>query len=283
MSSIKEQLEGQTTKLASRQTKIKDHPSVLSNYEDGSLYNVPIEQIKPNPDQPRQYFGQKALKELAQSIKQNGILQPVIIRRGDDGVIFLVAGERRLRAAKEADLEEIPSIFTNGNPAEIALIENLQRENLNPIEEAEALDRMIQQHDYTQEQLSNIIGKSRVTVTETLSLNNLPDQIKKECRRGDIYPKRLLRQIARQKTPKGMISLFNKAKKENLKSDQVKEIVKKEKRAPSEIAISRAISLKKSLNNINSDAIKEPEKSQLKTELNDLKNLIDQINPLLSE
>ena len=116
-------------KLPMKRKKVDDHPADLNYYENGGFYHVDINRIIPDSNQPRKYFNPDSLAELSQSIKQNGILQPVIIRMQEDKT-YLVAGERRFRAAKIAGLKKIPAIMTTGNPTEIALIENLQREAL---------------------------------------------------------------------------------------------------------------------------------------------------------
>ena len=175
----------------------------------GGVYDVPLDRIQPNPYQPRKYFDETAMAELAKSIKQNGVIQPIVLRQGDDNDLFLVAGERRLKAAQLAEMESIPAILTEGNPIEISLIENLQRENLKPVEEAEALEKMIKEFSYTQEQLAHVIGKARSTVTEILSLNRLPDPVKDECRRADIS-RRVLIEIAKKKTAEEMTALFER-------------------------------------------------------------------------
>lgn len=279
MPSIRKKLAGKKTKLARPKERLEDHPAALDNYTEGSFYIVPIEVVKPNPNQPRKYFNEESLAELTQSIKQNGVLQPVIIRRHPNGNVLLVAGERRFRAAKNAGLEEIPAILTKGNPTEISLIENLQRENLKPIEEAEALARMMDEYDYTQKQLALVIGKARTTITETLSLNKLPDGIKEECRRADTYPRRLLVEVAKQKTPQAMTALFSKTKDSNLKSDQVREITRKKtkrtQRTPAVIALDRALALTTYLGRLDLNTAEENEKIQLKAELQNLKKLID--------
>jgi ParB family chromosome partitioning protein len=252
MPSVRNKLARKESKLDKRKKKKNvgaptsaPHPAVLDNYEEGDFYNVPIHEIKANPDQPRQYFDEESLAELAESIRQKGVLQPVIIRIDEDRSVYLVAGERRLRAAREAGLDHIPAILTKGNPAEIALIENLQRENLKPVEEAEAFAHMIQEYNYTQEQLSTVVGKARTTITETLGLNRLPEEVKEECRRADIYPRRLLVEIAKQKTTKNMVALFNRVKEGNLKSDQVRKIARKPQkrsmRTPAAIVSDRAL------------------------------------------
>jgi ParB family chromosome partitioning protein len=207
----------------------EEHPVTgILGYPDGAYMTVGVREVLPNEDQPRKHFDKQALTELTRSIKEKGVLQPILIRVDrENEKVFLVAGERRLRAAKDAGLEKIPAIVTTGEPAEIALIENLQREDLNPIEEAEALSRLMDKHNYTQEKLSSVIGKDRTSVTSTLTLNRLPQEIKSQCLGPNTYPKRLLIEVARQKTPEAMHSLFNQIKQLGLKSDQVKAMVRK--------------------------------------------------------
>ena len=119
-------------------------------------------------------------------------------------------------------MDQVPAIFTKGDPAEIALIENVQRQNLNPIEEAQAYGKMIEEHHYTQEKLAKIVGKSRINITETLSLNKLPDEVKAECLRVDMFSKRSLIQVARQKTPGRMISVLKNCTKRTKRAMRLK-------------------------------------------------------------
>ena len=133
MSTTREKLAKKTSKLAQPREEHEGHPADLNDFQEGAFYQINVDLILPNPDQPRKFFDQERLAELSESIKQKGVLQPIIIRRSEDVQVYLVAGERRWRAAKIAELEKIPAILTKGNPAEIALIENLQRENLSPI------------------------------------------------------------------------------------------------------------------------------------------------------
>jgi len=278
MPSIRNKLADKKSKLANKKVKVRQHPADRdNNYQDGAFYNVEIDLIQSNPHQPRQHFDEEALAELADSIRQKGVIQPIIIRKDEDDIIYLVAGERRLRASRDAGLEKIPAILTKGNPIEIALIENLQRENLKPVEEAEAFSRMIKEYDYTQEQLAKVIGKARSTITETLSLNKLPEEIKKECRRADI-PKRTLVEITKKKTPEEMISLFNKVKSGDIKGEQVREEVrkrtKKPQRTPAAIAIEKTAILNQNLGKIDLNTVEENEKLELIRGLQNLKNLI---------
>ncbi len=146
-----------------------------------TVLELDINKIVPNEYQPRRVFKDAALQELAQSIKEKGIIQPVIVRYGDDGTYKLIAGERRLRAAKIAGLAVIPALIKEAAPQEaieLALIENIQREDLNPIETAEAFQRLINEFSLTHDNLSHRVGKDRATVTNYLRILKLPAEIR---------------------------------------------------------------------------------------------------------
>jgi len=141
---------------------------------------VRLSQIEPNRGQPRTEFDRKALEELAESISIHGVLQPIIVRPVGDGFYRIIAGERRWRASKMAGLTEIPAIVVEADEkktAEIALIENLQREDLNAVEEAKAYQTLMSEHAMTQEEIAKRIGKSRSAVANTLRLLDLPDEV----------------------------------------------------------------------------------------------------------
>lgn len=197
-------------------------------YEKGRLYQLPIVDIKPNPNQPRKYFGEEELAELTQSIKDKGVLQPILVRQ-EGPLIILVAGERRLKAAQNAGLTEIPALFIDDNPEEVALIENSLRQNLTAIEEAEAVGRLATELNYTQVQLSKILGKKAQTISDILSLNRLPVEIRDECRINPACPRRVLVEIARKKQERAMITLYNKYKDKGLTSDEVRQEAKRER------------------------------------------------------
>lgn len=198
-------------------------------FVDGEMYHLPINTVQTDPNQPRKYFDIDALTELTKSIEQHGVLEPVLFRTDEGGQLLLISGERRLRAARLARCETIPAIYKgSGNPAAIALVENLLRENLTPIEEAEALQRMIDEFNHTQQELADMLGKGRSTIAEILSLNRLPPEIREECRHSATIPRRVLVEIAKQKkTPKGMATLFRDFKVKGLTSDKVRSITRK--------------------------------------------------------
>lgn len=147
---------------------------------DNGISTLKISLIDPKSDQPRKYFDKEALEQLASSISENGVLQPILVRKYGDGRYQIIAGERRFRASKLAGLTEIPAIVLEHDDkkaAEIALIENVQREDLNPLEEALGYKALAEEYGMTQEELSSRVGKSRSAIANTLRLLDLPDEI----------------------------------------------------------------------------------------------------------
>jgi len=159
---------------------------------------VELTALRPNTHQPRKIFDDQAIEELARSIEWHGLLQPISIQSaiGGDGFI-IIAGERRVRAYKKLGRSHIEAVVVDGNPAELALIENLQREDLHPLDLAEGLARLQDEFQYKDGDLADVISKSRPTVNELLRLNTLPDCIKSECRTFDTVSKGALLQVAR--------------------------------------------------------------------------------------
>ena len=164
----------------------QDVSKVLDDIQNGDMEvesqeqsKIPIDEIRPNPYQPRKVFDEDALKELSSSIKQHGVFTPILVKKSIQGY-DLIAGERRLRASKLAGLKDIPAIivdFDDQEMMEIALLENIQREDLNVIEEAKAYEKLIQRLNYTQEQLAHRVGKSREHITNLLRLLKLPEDV----------------------------------------------------------------------------------------------------------
>jgi ParB family chromosome partitioning protein len=154
--------------------------------ESDTLVEIGVEEVEPNPNQPRKIFNSKALDELSASIKASGVIQPLIVRRQGAGY-QLVAGERRWRAARQAGLPRIPAIVrevTDAESLELALVENLLREDLNPMEEAEAFDKLLARFAWTQEELAQRIGKERSSIANALRLLRLPSPIQEDLRTG---------------------------------------------------------------------------------------------------
>ncbi|NLP16094.1 MAG: ParB/RepB/Spo0J family partition protein [Clostridiales bacterium] len=157
--------------------RITEAVEVIENVSRETL--LPVHEIEPNKSQPRKNFDEEALKELSDSIKQYGIIQPLIVQKRDK-YYEIIAGERRWRAARIAGLKEIPVIIKDYTPQEtieVALIENIQREDLNPIEEAQAYQRLIKEYQLTQEELADKVSKSRVTITNSLRLLKLDERV----------------------------------------------------------------------------------------------------------
>lgn len=164
---------------------------MLENNTDSmvSTSTLPINEIVPNKEQPRKTFDETALQELADSISQHGVLQPLLVRPLANGAYQLVAGERRWRASRLAQLKEVPVIIkelSDTEAMEIAIIENLQREDLNPIEEAEGLQSLIDKCGYTQEEVAASVGKSRPAIANALRLLRLPEEVRQMTQTGDI-------------------------------------------------------------------------------------------------
>jgi ParB family chromosome partitioning protein len=176
-----------------------------------------LDMIEPNPDQPRKSFNVEKLGELKASIERHGLLQPITVKAmegGEETKYLLVAGERRYRAFELLERETIPAIITAGDPDELALIENLQRENLNPVEEAVALKRMRDIHEWTQEQLGEALGKTKSAVSMTLKVLELPkDILDVETSQPEPLPKSILLEIARVKGAKKQKELYDAARK----------------------------------------------------------------------
>ena len=199
-----------------------------TEYKGTSKSELNISEIRPNPYQPRKEFDEAGLNELADSIRMNGVFQPILVRQSLSGY-ELVAGERRLRASKLAGKKTIPAIIVDFNDQqmmEISLLENIQRKDLTPIEEASAYDQLIRKLNYTQDELAKRIGKSRTNVTNMLRLLNLPDEIKKMVNEGKLsygHARTLLSLESEEK----MIALAEKTTKEGLSVRQLEDLCKK--------------------------------------------------------
>lgn len=162
-------------------------PSASS--QESGVQTLRISEIEPKSDQPRKYFDTESLTQLSESIAQNGLIQPIVVRESGGGFYQIIAGERRWRAAKMAGLTEIPAIIMQADAlkaAELAIIENVQREDLNPYEEADAYATLMDKFDLTQEEVASRVGKSRSAVANTMRLLDLPDEVIEMLKTGDI-------------------------------------------------------------------------------------------------
>ncbi len=160
------------------------------SYGEGNVFTCPLEKIVPQKGQPRQHFENQALDELAQSIQQHGLLEPMVVRRKKGSDQFeLIAGERRWRAAQRAGLKEALVVVrdvSSSEAFELAIVENVQREDLDPIELAEALDRLVKEHGYTQDSLAQKLGKDRSTIANALRLLRLPERVRSQVVQGEL-------------------------------------------------------------------------------------------------
>lgn len=203
----------------------KVEEKILTETPKDEIKMVKIDELRSNPYQPRKVFDETALQELAASIKEHGVFQPIIIKKSIKGY-EIIAGERRVKASKLAGLDEIPAIirdFSDDEMMEIALLENLQRENLNAIEEANAYKKLLETLELTQEQLSNRLGKSRSHITNMIGLLNLPEEVQKLLSSKEISAGHA-RIISKLENEEQQISLAKKVVDEGLSVRQLEDI-----------------------------------------------------------
>jgi len=203
----------------------------LTSYSGAAVGRmIRVDQIRPNPDQPRKSLGD--LTELTESIREKGVLEPLLVRYVPrEECYYIISGERRYHASRAAGLNEVPCIEKVADDAEtleIGLIENIQRKDLTPFEEADGLHRLATQFDYTHEDVARKIGRARSSVTETLSLLNIPEALRKRCAEQGIVSKSLLLQIARQPTEKKMHEMVHRIAQGGLTRDEARRARKEE-------------------------------------------------------
>jgi len=272
-------------------------------YEKGKLYDLPITELKPDPNQPRKSMDPEALEELTASVRTYGIIQPILFRvdggtpsgqvagespegiaeagtpYGGPGTLCIVAGERRFAAARQCGLATVPGVCVEGNSAEIALVENLLRQDLTAVEEAEALQRLKEEQKYTDEQLSDVIGKSKATISESLSLNKLPQTIRDACRQDPTVPKNVLVEIARKKQVRGMQTAYEKYQEKAKKAVEGRTKQEKGPETAADVAawLGKAVA---KLRDLDTTAWTEEEKAPFNQTLTDLQAAIQELlNP----
>jgi len=197
--------------------------------KEEQLQEIEIERIIPGEAQPRTDFDEEALKELAQSIREKGIIQPIVVSRVGDGTFRIIAGERRWRAARIAGLEKIPAVIKDVSPSEaveIALIENIQREDLDPVETASAFERLLKEFNITQEELSKRVGKDRATIANYLRILKLPDEVRQHLKKGTITMGHA-KAILSIEDPQKQIEIASMVIKKSLSVRQTEELAKK--------------------------------------------------------
>ena len=197
----------------------------LTSYSGAAVGRmIRVDEIRPNPEQPRKALGD--LRELTESVREKGVLEPLLVRFiASEGCFYIISGERRYHAARAAGLREVPCIEKSVDDAEtleIALIENIQRKDLTAFEEADGLHRLATQFEYTHEDMAKKIGRARSSVTETLSLRNIPESLRKKCIETGVTSKSLLLQIARQPTEKKMAEMLHRILQGGLTRDEAR-------------------------------------------------------------
>ena len=207
----------------------------LTSFSGASIGRmIPIDKIRPNPEQPRKALGD--LRELTDSVREKGVLEPLLVRYiPREDTYYIISGERRYHASKAAGLHELPCIEKIADDAEtleLGLIENLQRKDLTPFEEADGLCRLQEQFDYTHDDIARKIGRARSSVTETMSLRVIPDGVRKACIESGIISKSLLLQVSRQPSEKKMQEMVHRIAQGHLTRDEARRARKEEESIP---------------------------------------------------
>jgi ParB family transcriptional regulator, chromosome partitioning protein len=256
-------------------------PVKTASYEKGKLYELDLGTVQPDPEQPRKYFDEQALAELQASIVTHGVLQPILVRQDLNDGFLVVSGERRYQAAKNAGLATIPAILTDGEPAEISIIENLLRENLTAIEEAEAIERLQSIHEYGVSELATALGKAVSTLSEILALNRLPDEVKNDCRNEPKTPRWVLVEIAKQATPQRMIALYAKYKETGLTRGEIRKKTPAPKPANAPIDLGFLAAFSERLDTLDLAKLDAEQKATVILELNKMRGVAYQKIKLL--
>jgi len=244
-----------------------------TTYEKGRLYQLNLNDLLADPDQPRKVMDAQGLEDMTASVGKLGVIQPIIFRSAADGALIVVAGERRVTAARQASLATIPAIYiAEGNYAEISLVENLLRQDLTSVEEAEALQRLVTEQQYTQEQMGVIVGKARTTVGDILTLNKLPQAIRDECRGDREITRKTLIEIARKKQERGMWTAYNAYKAKLQKEKTARQ--KKDPNEPQAVLDMMDKAMTK-IQSVDTSAWTEDDKTNFKTALTGLRTEID--------
>ena len=273
---IKEVQQAQSPKKATAPKETTPAVPLLpdAKYIPRQLYELDIKYLTPDPNQPRKSIDEAELKELTASIVKHGVLQPVLFRKDTEGKHIIVSGERRYQASKLANQDTIPSIYTEGNAAEIALVENLLRVDLTAIEEAEALQRLKADAKYSNRQLASVIGKAESTISEILKLNELPDKLRNKYRTDKTLSKRKLLEVAKADTPEGMEKLFKRLLKDAGR-DALRQDREPRHRELDAVFKTMIGGLRTKLNEVNFDDVDEEKRTAIQGQLNDLVSLID--------
>lgn len=243
-----------------------------TEYEPRLLYTLKIKDLHPDPNQPRKFFDPSELHDLSNSIKKHGVLQPILFRLDAEGKHIIVSGERRFQASVKAKLDTIPAIYTIDSAAEIALVENLLRADLTPLEEAEGLKGLQDDAKYKNKELAAVIGKAESSISEILSLTRLPEEIKKEIRESKEFSRRQLIEIAKGKDEKEIKKMFRSLKKNNTSSVELKE--RDGRSAPDSILKRMIKGLNTQLTSISPEVLNDEDHASVKADLTKLADLL---------
>jgi len=245
-------------------------------YTKGRIYKLDLTTLKSDPNQPRTCMDPEKLAELEASVRKHGVKQPILFRQNEAGEPVIVAGERRVAASRKAGLKTIPGILVTENFQEIALVENLLREDLTPLQEAEAMDRIMKDHSYSQVQLSEMIGKTQPMISQIISLTRLPDDVKSQCRTNPNIPRYLLTEIARKKSEKSMRTAFERYMAKTAKEQAPKTPGKARQRSEL-VLIQQLDHLNGRLVNLEIDNWEEADREDLAVVLRDLRQTADDL------
>jgi ParB family chromosome partitioning protein len=249
----------------------------LPVYKKGKLYALKVADVQPDALQPRRHFDEESLQELALSITKHGVLQPVIFRATQSGGLVLVAGQRRWQAATQAGLTTVPAVYTDGEPAEIALVENLLRQDLTAIEEAEAIDKLKSTHNYQLDQLHEILGKSISTLSEILSLTRLPAEIRDDCRGDRKIARSALLEISKMPDTGQMLDLYRQYREKGLSREKLRQNARNQKSPAKRTEIRHVRSWSRKFSRFDLTGLQEKERGKLKTELEKLHQQVRQM------
>jgi ParB family chromosome partitioning protein len=247
----------------------------MPEFQKGRLYRLDVADLLPDPSQPRQTIDDERLEDLSLSIRKHGVLEPVLFRQAETGQLFVVAGSRRLEATRRARLTKIPAILAEGDAAEIALVENLVRQDLTSIEEAEAIEALKFRHNYTLAELSSILGKSVPTISEITSLTRLPLSIRDECRSDHNIARSILVEIVKLDSEQDMLAIYARYKSEGLSRSALrKRESSASKKSPGYTRLFRSFS--KQVSRIDVSTLADKERIKVKKELESLKRIIEE-------
>lgn len=269
--------------MPSMQDKLRDKFSGVLPSDAQRMLLVELSRVQPNPDQPRKTFNEESLLELADSIKQYGQLMPIVLKHGNEpDTYILAAGERRYRAHQLLGKTHIYAVLTEGGIDEVSLIENIQREDLHPLELAESLSRLMDKHAWNQEQLGRAIGKNRRTINETLRLNELPEEIKQEYRTSSSdVSKSLLIQIVRLNGPEEQLALWQQARDGGVTvreaRSQRKGVSTAHPSSPAKMLLASGKTFARRMQNVVDSELTDDDRYQLVELRKEINNLIDDL------